>query len=65
MPVTVGVFLVMLFLYATRIVRVTDRMRRVVIGATITVRRYWFSSSGEMTRQGRVFWISLPSMGSR
>ena len=27
----------------------------VVIGATITVRRYWFNSSGDITRQGRVF----------
>jgi hypothetical protein len=37
----------------------------VVIGATMTVRRCAFSSSGDTTRQGRVFWISLPSVGSR
>ena len=30
----------------------------------MTVRRYRLSSSGETTRQGRVFWISLPSVGS-
>jgi uncharacterized YccA/Bax inhibitor family protein len=34
---TAIVFAVMLFLYSTRIVRVTDRMRRVVIGATIAI----------------------------
>ena len=27
------------------------------MGATMTVRRCWFSSSGEMTRHGRVFRI--------
>jgi hypothetical protein len=37
----------------------------VVIGATMTVRRCWFSSSGDITRQGRVFLISLPRVGSR
>src|SRR5690349_18934831 len=35
------------------------------MGATITVRMYWFISSGETTRQGRVFLISLPSVGSK
>jgi len=34
---TVAVFAVMLFLYGTRILKVTDRMRRIVIGATLGV----------------------------
>jgi uncharacterized YccA/Bax inhibitor family protein len=34
---TVAVFAVMLFLYGTRILKVTDRMRRIVIGATVGV----------------------------
>lgn len=34
---TLGVFLVMLFLYRTRIIKVTNRMRRIVIGATLGV----------------------------
>ena len=37
----------------------------VVMGAIMTVRRYWFISSGETTRQGRVCWISTPWVGSR
>lgn len=36
----------------------------VVIGATMTVCRCWFISSGEMIKQGRVFWISTPWVGS-
>src|SRR5271165_53972 len=35
------------------------------MGATITVRKCWFISSGETTRQGRVFLISDPRVGSR
>jgi uncharacterized YccA/Bax inhibitor family protein len=34
---TAGVFLVMLVLYRTRILKVTDRMRRIVIGATLGI----------------------------
>lgn len=34
---TIAVFAVMLFLYATRIVKVTDRTRRMIIGATLGV----------------------------
>lgn len=37
----------------------------VVIGATIAVLRWPFSSSGDTTTQGRVFLMSLPSVGSR
>src|ERR1039458_5256622 len=36
----------------------------VVMGATMTVRRCWFISSGGTTKQRRVFWISRPSAGS-
>ena len=34
---TIAVFAVMLFLYRTRIIKVTDRMRRIVIGATLGI----------------------------
>ena len=34
---TVGVFAVMLFLYRTNIIKVTDRMRRIVLGATMGI----------------------------
>lgn len=34
---TVAVFASMLFLYATRVIKVTDRFRRIVIGATVGV----------------------------
>ena len=34
------------------------------IGAAITVRRCWFSSSGDTTTKGRVFLISQPRAGS-
>ena len=36
----------------------------VVIGATVTVRRKSCISGGEMITHGRVFWISLPIVGS-
>jgi hypothetical protein len=36
----------------------------VVIGGTMTVRRWSFSSSGDTITHGRVFLISLPSVGS-
>ena len=36
---TLGVFLVMLFLYRARIVKVTDKFRSVVIGATVCLLR--------------------------
>jgi hypothetical protein len=34
------------------------------MGAMMIVRMFRFISSGEMTRHGRVFWISKPSAGS-
>jgi uncharacterized YccA/Bax inhibitor family protein len=34
---TLGVFAVMLIMYRTRIIKVTDRMRRIVIGATLGI----------------------------
>jgi hypothetical protein len=37
----------------------------VVIGATITVRICRFISSGEIIKQGLVFFISDPTVGSR
>jgi uncharacterized YccA/Bax inhibitor family protein len=41
---TALVFAAMLFVYSTRIVRVTDRMRRVVIGATLGIALFYFAS---------------------
>lgn len=38
---TIGVFAVMLALYGLRIIRVTDRMRRIVIGATLGVALFY------------------------
>jgi uncharacterized YccA/Bax inhibitor family protein len=40
--VTIAVFLVMLFLHASRILVVTDRMRRIVIGATMGIAAFYF-----------------------
>ncbi len=41
---TIAVFAVMLFLYGTRILKVTDRMRRVVIGATLGLMVFYLVS---------------------
>jgi uncharacterized YccA/Bax inhibitor family protein len=41
---TLAVFGVMLFLYRTRILRVTDKFRRIVIGATIGVAVFYLAS---------------------
>ena len=43
---------------------VTDDQQAVLPGATVTVRRCAFSSSGETTRHGRFFRNSLPRVGS-
>ena len=36
----------------------------VVMGATMTVRKWFNISGGEIKTQGLVFWISLPTVGS-
>jgi uncharacterized YccA/Bax inhibitor family protein len=41
---TLAVFGVMLFLYRTRILRVTDKFRRIVIGATLGVMVFYLAS---------------------
>lgn len=41
---TVAVFAVMLFLYSTRIIKVTDRFRRIVIGATVGIMVFYLVS---------------------
>lgn len=41
---TVGVFVVMLVLYRTRILRVTDRFRRIVVGATVGLMAFYMVS---------------------
>ncbi len=41
---TLGVFAVMLFLYRTRILKVTDRFRRIVIGATVGLMAFYLVS---------------------
>jgi uncharacterized YccA/Bax inhibitor family protein len=38
---TVAVFAVMLFLYSSRIIKVTDRMRRIVVGATVGIMAFY------------------------
>ncbi len=52
---TAIVFAVMLFLYGTRIVRVTERMRRVVIGATIGIMIFY-----GISLLLRIFDVSMP-----
>jgi uncharacterized YccA/Bax inhibitor family protein len=39
--ITVGVFVVMLVLYRTGVIRVTDKMRRTIIGATMGVALFY------------------------
>lgn len=41
---TIAVFASMLFLYGTRIIKVTDRMRRIVIGATMGIALFYLVS---------------------
>ena len=41
---TVAVFAVMLFLYSSRIITVTDRMRRIVVGATAGIMVFYLAS---------------------
>ncbi len=41
---TVAVFAVMLFLYSSRIIKVTDRFRRIVIGATVGIMVFYLVS---------------------
>lgn len=41
---TIAVFAVMLLLYGTRIIKVTDRMRRIVIGATLGIALFYLVS---------------------
>lgn len=38
---TIGVFFVMLFLYRTNIIKVTDRFRRIVVGATLGIMLFY------------------------
>jgi uncharacterized YccA/Bax inhibitor family protein len=42
--ITLGVFLVMLTLYRTRVLRVTNRYRRIVVGATLGVMVFYLAS---------------------
>jgi uncharacterized YccA/Bax inhibitor family protein len=41
---TLGVFAVMLIMYRTRIIKVTDRFKRIVIGATLGLMAFYFFS---------------------
>jgi uncharacterized YccA/Bax inhibitor family protein len=41
---TVAVFAVMLFLYSSRIIKVTDRFRRIVVGATVGIMGFYLVS---------------------
>lgn len=59
---TVSVFFVMLVLYRTGIVKVTDRFRRIVIGATLGVMLLYGVSFLFMLFGGNVSYLSSPSL---
>jgi uncharacterized YccA/Bax inhibitor family protein len=59
--VTVAVFAVMLLLHVTRILRVTDRMRRIVIGATFGVMAFYLVAIVLQVLGGGVSFLQSPS----
>jgi uncharacterized YccA/Bax inhibitor family protein len=59
--VTLGVFTVMLLLHVTRILRVTDRMRRMVIGATFGVMAFYLVAIVLRLLGGGVSFLDSPS----
>jgi uncharacterized YccA/Bax inhibitor family protein len=58
---TLGVFLVMLFLYRTNIIKVTERYRRIVIGATLGVMVFYGVSLLISLFGGNISFIDSPS----
>lgn len=61
---TVAVFAVMLFLYRTQIIKVTDRMRRIVVGATFGVMIFYGISMLINLFGGKVDFLSSSSTTS-
>ncbi len=59
---TVSVFVVMLVLYRTRIIKVTDRFRRIVIGATLGIMLLYLVSIVINLFGGSVGFINSPSL---
>ncbi|MGD9701696.1 MAG: Bax inhibitor-1/YccA family protein [Acidimicrobiia bacterium] len=59
---TIAVFAVMLFLYGTRIIKVTDRMRRIVIGATMGIALLYLVSFVIRLLGGNVSFLQQPSL---
>lgn len=59
---TVSVFFVMLVLFRTGVIRVTDRFRRIVVGATMGVMLLYVVSFAVSAFGGNVSFLSSPSM---
>ncbi|MFM2071456.1 MAG: hypothetical protein RLZZ623_1719 [Actinomycetota bacterium] len=59
---TLGVFLVMLVLYRTQIIKVTDRFRRIVIGATVGLMVFYLVSFVIGLFGSGVSFLSSPSL---
>ena len=61
---TLGVFVVMLVLYRTRIIKVTDRFRRIIIGATIGLMVFYLVSFviRLIAGAGAVSFLNSPSL---
>lgn len=59
---TISVFLVMLVLYRTRIIKVTDKFRRIVIGATLGIMLLYGVSFLFMLFGGNVSYLTSPSL---
>lgn len=59
---TIAVFAVMLVLYRTRIIRVTDRFRRIVIGATLGIMLFYGVSFLFMLFGGDISYLRSPSL---
>lgn len=59
---TVATFLVMLVLYRTQIIKVTDRFRRIVVGATLGIMVLYGVSFLIMAFGGNVSYLSSPSL---
>ena len=59
---TIAVFAVMLVLYSTRIIKVTNRFRRIVIGATLGVMLLYLVSIVLSLFGGEIAFINEPSL---
>lgn len=59
---TIGVFFAMLVMYRTRIIKVTDRFRRIVVGATMGLMAFYLVSFVIHLAGGRVSFLSSASL---